>query len=233
MTCEKPSDSALFQRFPSLENGLIRPWSPVFLSSKAADLIDQTLKLASFRLDFWTTLTTVFWSTSFAEDFGTASRWKTFLYGEVFILGFFFLGRYLFWVFFLFFCFFVFLFLVPWSAGPLIPWCPGHLVPPSSRPLIVWSPVPWSSGPLVLWFPGPISFIYSLCLMFVSLVFLCYFYVAEVFMRFSVLISFIFIRCMFFFVFSFGSVLLVFLFFMYFCFLFRLLSLLFTFLVLF
>ena len=48
--------------------------------------------------------------------------------------------------------------------------------------------------------------------MFVSLVFLCYFYVAEVFMRFSVLISFIFIRCMFF-VFSFGSVLLVFLFF--------------------
>lgn len=51
-----------------------------FLSSKAADLIDQTLKLASFGLDFWTTLTTVFWSTSFAEDFGTASRWKTFLY---------------------------------------------------------------------------------------------------------------------------------------------------------
>ena len=55
--------------------------------------------------------------------------------------------------------------------------------------------------------------------MFVSLVFLCYFYVAEVFMRFSVLISFIFIRCMFF-VFSFGSVLLVFLFFISYVFLF-------------
>ena len=55
--------------------------------------------------------------------------------------------------------------------------------------------------------------------MFVSVVFLCYFYVAEVFMRYSVAISFIFICCMFFFVFSFGSVLLVFLFFISYVFL--------------
>ena len=143
--------------------------------------------------------------------------------GEVFILGifFFFLGD--------FFSFFGP--LVPWSSNPLVPWSSR---PPSSRRLIVWSPVPWSSGPLVLWSPGPlvlwspaplvfwfpgplfffvpffltclllcftIRFIYSLCLVFVSLVFLCYFHVAEVFMRFSVLISFIFIRCMFFCVF--------------------------------
>ena len=102
-------------------------------------------------------------------------------------------GRYLFWDFFLF--------LVPWSPGPLIPWCPGHLVPlhlvPSLSgpqcpgPLVPWSSGPlvlWSPAPLVFWFPGPlfffipffltclllcftISFIYSLCLVFVSSVF--------------------------------------------------------------
>ena len=121
--------------------------------------------------------------------------------------------------------------LIPWCPGHLVPLhlvpslsgpqCPGPLDPWSSGPLVPWSPGPlvlWSPAPLVFWSPGPlfffvpffltclllcftISFIYSLCLMFVSLVFLCYFYVAEVFMRFSVLISFIFIRCMFFCVF--------------------------------
>ena len=56
--------------------------------------------------------------------------------------------------------------------------------------------------------------------MFVSLVFLCYFYVAEVFMRFSVLISFIFIRCMFFLCFLSALLYLFscFSFLMYFCF---------------
>ena len=68
--------------------------------------------------------------------------------------------------------------------------------------------------------------------MFVSLVFLCYFSVAEVFMRFSMLISFI--RCMFFcFISSLFYLFSCFSFLMSFCFLFRLLSLLFTFLVLF
>lgn len=43
-----------------------------FWVQRLTDLIDQTLELASFGLDFWTTWTTVFWSTSFAEDFGTA-----------------------------------------------------------------------------------------------------------------------------------------------------------------
>ena len=117
-------------------------------------------------------------------------------------------GRYLFWDFFSFFGP-----LVPWSSNPLVPWSSR---PPSSRPRKLSSPQ--CPGPLVFWFPGPlfffvpffltclllcftISFIYSLCLVFVSLVFLCYFYVAEVFMRFRVLISFIFIRCMFFCVF--------------------------------
>ena len=96
---------------------------------------------------------------------------------------------------------------VPWSSGPLVLWSPGPLVPCSSGPLVPCSSGLWSPGPLFFFVPFfltclllcfTISFIYSLCLMFVSLVFLCYFYVAEVFMRFSVLISVIFIRCMFF-----------------------------------
>ena len=60
-------------------------------------------------------------------------------------LGIFFL---FFWVFFSFFGP-----LVPWSSNPLVPWSSR---PPSSRPLIVWSPVPvpWSSGPLLLWSSG-------------------------------------------------------------------------------
>ena len=145
----------------------------------------------------------------------------------------------------IFFFFFNFsLFLVPWSSNPFVPWSSR---PPSSRPLIVWSPVPWSSGsgPLVL---CSFSFLFSnlsftlfyyqfyiftlSCVCWFS--FLCYFYVAEVFKRFSELISFIFFVVCFlcflsalFYLFSCFSCL------MYFCFLFRLLSLLFAFFVLF
>ena len=53
-----------------------------------------------------------------------------------------------FWIFFSFFGP-----LVPWSSNPLVPWSSR---PPSSRPLIVWSPVAWSPGPLVLWSSGPL-----------------------------------------------------------------------------
>ena len=156
-------------------------------------------------------------------------------------------GRYSFcFFFFLFWVFFSFFGpLVPWSSNPLVPWSSR---PPSSRPLIVWSPVPWSSGPhgplvlwspapLVFWFPGPlfffvpffltslllcftISFIYSLCLVFVSLVVLCYFLCCRSFHAFQCVDFFYFHSLYVFFVFSFGSVLLVFLFFISYVFLF-------------
>ena len=164
-------------------------------------------------------------------------------FGERLSPSYFHWGRYLFWNFFLFFSIFLFF----WSPGPLIPLCPGHLVPlhlvPSLSgpqcpgPLVL---VPWSSV-LFRSFFSNLSFtlfyyqfyIFTLsCVCWFS--FLCYFYVAEVFKRFSELISFIFFVVCFlcflsalFYLFSCFSCL------MYFCFLFRLLSLLFAFFVLF
>ena len=81
-----------------------------------------------------------------AEILEELEAWRGWLiyFWEVFILGFF---------SFFFGIFFLFGPLVPWSSNPLVPWSSR---PPSSRPLIVWSPVPWTPGPLVPWSPGPL-----------------------------------------------------------------------------
>ena len=161
--------------------------------------------------------------------------------GEVFILGFFsFFG----WIFFLFLVPWSPGPLMPWCPGHLVPL---HLVPSLSgpQPLVLWSPGPlvlWSSGPLVPCSSGllvPWSsvlfrsffsnlsftlFYYQFYIFALSCVcsfsFFVLFLCCRSFHAFQCVDLFYFHSLYVFFVFSFGSVLLVFLFFISYVFLF-------------